>query len=90
MIKHLDIRVSGRVRGVFFRASAKNKADELGIFGTVKNELNGDVTVEAEGEEETLKLFFQWCRHGPKNAQVENVSVNEGSLKNFKGFFVLR
>ncbi|HCW06632.1 MAG TPA: acylphosphatase [Cytophagales bacterium] len=89
-MKHVDIRVIGKVQGVFFRASTKNKADELGLVGTVKNEPNGDVTIEAEGQEEMIQPFLQWCARGPKNAVVENLIVTEGDPKNFKGFFVLR
>jgi acylphosphatase len=53
MKKHFNIRISGRVQGVFFRASTKAKAEELGISGFVQNEPDGSVYIEAEGEEAT-------------------------------------
>ena len=53
-MKHLSIRVSGKVQGVFFRASTKDRADELHIKGTVGNNADGSVSIEAEGEDENL------------------------------------
>jgi len=84
----LNIHVSGKVQGVFFRASAKDEADQLGVKGFVRNELNGDVYIEAEGEDDQLKLFLEWCRRGPRRASVENVDVEEAELKNFVSFEV--
>jgi len=57
-MRHLNIRVSGKVQGVFFRASTKEQADQLGVKGFVRNEPNGDVYIEVEGDEEKLKIFF--------------------------------
>ena len=84
----MNIHVSGKVQGVFFRASAKDEADQLGVKGFVRNELNGDVYIEAEGEDDQLKLFLEWCRRGPRRASVENVDVEEAELKNFVSFEV--
>jgi len=61
-------------------------ADLLGIKGFVRNEANSNVYIEAEGEEEVLTRFIQWCHHGPENAAVKYVSVNEDELVNFEGF----
>jgi acylphosphatase len=89
-MKHLNIRISGKVQGVFYRASTKESADRLGIKGFVRNEGNGDVYIEAEGEEGQLKLFLEWCQRGPTRARVENVEVVESSLVNFLLFEVRR
>jgi acylphosphatase len=89
-MKHLNIRVSGRVQGVFFRASTKDQADLLGVKGFVRNESNGDVYIEAEGDEIQLPKFLKWCKQGPSRARVENLEVNEGELKNFVNFEVRR
>ena len=85
-MKHLNIRVSGKVQGVFFRASAKERAEQLGVKGFVRNVLNNEVYIEAEGEEETLQLFLNWCARGPSRAQVENVKAEESPLENFVVF----
>jgi acylphosphatase len=89
-MKHLKIRISGKVQGVFFRASAKEKADEAGVTGFVRNEPDGKVYVEVEGEEAALKAFTEWCRQGPRRAQVENVSVVDGEVMTFSGFEIRR
>ena len=82
--------VSGRVQGVFYRASAKTKADELGIMGFVQNLPDGEVYMEAEGPDEKLDLFKAWCSEGPPRAQVEQVEITEGDLRNFTSFGILR
>lgn len=90
MKKHVSIKVSGTVQGVFYRASTKKKADELNIKGFVRNERNGDVYIEAEGEEKELARFVEWCRTGPPAAVVETVEVAEGPLKGFASFVIER
>lgn len=86
MIKHLDIKISGLVQGVFFRASAKEQAENLGLRGFARNEEDGAVYIEAEGEEDNLEKFTAWCKKGPSLAQVEKVEVSLGKFKNFTGF----
>ena len=90
MKRHMSILVSGRVQGVFYRASAKAKADELGITGFVQNMPDGNVYIEAEGTEEKLDHFKAWCSKGPSRAQVEQVEIREGDLQNFTSFGILR
>ena len=90
MKKHFSIRISGVVQGVFFRASAKRKADAYGIKGYVKNERDGSVYVEAEGEEKNLEEFIRWCRTGPERASVKSCEVNEGAVKGFSDFVIER
>lgn len=89
MIKHFNIKIYGRVQGVFFRESAKNKAEELEINGFAKNEPDGILYIEAEGKEEKLKEFLDWCGYGPELADVEKVDFDEEEkLKSFKKFEV--
>jgi acylphosphatase len=89
-MKHLSIHVSGKVQGVFFRASTKAKAEEFNIKGKVRNNADGSVSIEAEGEEECLRRFVEWCRRGPKFAQVERCEVKDTEILNFKGFTIER
>jgi acylphosphatase len=86
MKQHLDIMIFGRVQGVSFRWSAKEKADCLGVCGYAENRSDGSVHLEAEGEEQTLAAFTEWCRHGPPLASVERVEVNYAPLKNYRDF----
>lgn len=89
-MKHINIKVTGKVQGVFFRASTKAVADQMGVKGLVKNEKDGSVYIEAEADEITLELFIDWCHEGPEKAKVENVSIADGDLKNYRNFEVIK
>ena len=89
-MKHLSIHVSGRVQGVFFRASTKEKAEKFDIKGTVRNNMDGSVSIEAEGEEKNLQEFIEWCKQGPKFANVDRCEVSEKPLHHFKNFAIER
>lgn len=90
MIKHVNIKLIGRVQGVFFRVAIKEKAEELKVKGFVRNEDDGSVYVEAEGETEGLEKLVEWCRQGPRLAQVTNVLVEPGAREQFTDFSILR
>ena len=84
--KHLNIKIYGQVQGVFFRVTAKEKAEKLRIKGFARNEEDGAVYIEAEGEKDKLDKFLEWCKNGPDKAQVEKLEVTEGPVKNFSSF----
>jgi len=86
MRRHLNIKVFGNVQAVFFRASAESLAKKLDITGFARNEPDGSVYIEAEGEELPLQEFVGWCRQGSDFAKVRNIETKEGELKNFTGF----
>jgi len=86
--KHLNIKVFGRVQGVFFRDSVGRKAEEWGIRGFVRNESDGSVYIEAEGPEEALEKLVNWCWEGPEFAKVTRVEIEEGDIKEFENFQV--
>ncbi|MVN19974.1 acylphosphatase [Mucilaginibacter arboris] len=88
--KHLDIKVSGKVQGVSYRATTKAVADQLGIKGFVKNEEDGSVYVEAEGDAPMIVSFLEWCHEGPDTARVEQVESKEGEMKNYRNFEVVK
>lgn len=89
-MKHIKIKVSGKVQGVFFRASTKAVADQMGVKGLVKNEKDGSVYIEAEADAATLELFVEWCNEGPEKSKVENVVVKAGEIKNYRNFEVVK
>ena len=65
--------VSGKVQGVFFRASARDKALKLGLQGHAKNLADGRVDALAVGDSDQIDAFARWLRHGPPMARVEAV-----------------
>jgi acylphosphatase len=87
-VVHLIIK--GKVQGVFFRATAKNVADELGIKGWVKNTVEGDVEAMASGSQEQLGKFIAWCHKGPDRAAVTDVIVLEKEEQPFETFKIVR
>ena len=76
----MDIRahvfISGRVQGVFYRASTKNMAEQLGLKGWVRNTSDGLVEAVFEGEETVVKDMISWCHKGPRSAEVSDVTVD--------------
>lgn len=87
---HKNILISGKVQGVYYRASAKHKAEELGIKGFVANKPDGKVYSEAEGDLVIVDQFIAWCKVGPASAEVTSVDVATGHLKNFTDFRIIR
>jgi len=90
MIRHLDIIIKGKVQGVGYRFITKAVADQLGVKGFVKNELNGDVYIAAEGDKLSLDMFLEWCKDGPEQALVNLVESHEGELKNYRNFEIVK
>lgn len=86
MLKSKRFWISGRVQGVFYRASTGQKAKSLGISGWVRNLSDGRVEVVATGTETVLSEFEKWLWQGPENARVESVTVREEPLAEFDGF----
>lgn len=90
MLLTYSITVSGKVQGVFYRQSTKEKALTLGLTGNVMNKKNGDVEIIATGTKEKLDALVDWCHQGPSNAIVKNVIVKEFPLQLFEHFIIHR
>jgi acylphosphatase len=86
MKKGRIIRVYGKVQNVGFRFYTVRSAEEHRIMGFVRNEPDGSVYIEAEGEEDDLEIFTAWCRTGPKWARVDRFDVIESPLTGFQKF----
>ena len=90
MIQHLNITVQGKVQGVSYRVTTKAVADQLGIRGLVRNQANGNVYIEAEAEPMLMDMFIEWCHNGPDAARVTAVNTEEGDVKNYRNFEVVK
>ena len=81
--------VKGRVQGVFFRASARRKAEELRLTGWVRNNPDGTVEAVVEGNTDMVENFVNWCREGPPDARVAAVDVTRsGATDEFTHFII--
>ena len=78
--------VSGKVQGVFFRASTRLRAENLGLTGYAKNLATGEVEVVAHGSEAALAALETWLASGPPAARVSAVVRHAAESSNVRGF----
>jgi acylphosphatase len=82
--------ISGRVQGVYFRASAQDVARARRLAGWIRNRSDGAVEVVVEGEAEAVEGFIAWCHQGPPGAHVTTVQVTTGPYSGeFRGFRIV-
>ena len=89
-IKRIRAIVSGRVQGVYYRASTETEARRLGLTGWVRNLSNGDVEFEAQGPEGVIDALIKWAYQGPEMAQVALVEVANIAISNENHSFDIR
>lgn len=80
--------VSGRVQGVGYRAWARHQARSLGLRGWVRNVSDGTVELMLVGNEDTLALMIDACRHGPPGAWIERLEESAGNAHGVGDDFV--
>jgi acylphosphatase len=86
-MKKVKAIISGRVQGVWFRASTLEKALEYGVHGTVRNLVDGRVELVAEGEDEQVDRLLRWAENGPTMAAVDRVELEDlPRVKEFTDF----
>ena len=90
MIKNYQIHVLGTVQGVWYRKYTCEEAIKLNLKGFVRNEQDGAVYVEAEGEESALIQLLQFLKQGSPMSKVSSVSHEIAPLKNIEGFTISR
>jgi len=82
----VHLLIAGRVQGVWYRGSTRDKARELGLTGWVRNLVDGRVEAVACGPRSQLEALIQWCHQGPPAARVTEVSVEWREGESFEGF----
>jgi len=90
MIRSYKIIVKGRVQGVNYRFNAQAIAHKLNLTGFVRNLHDGSVLAHAEGEEENIHRFIEWCNMGPRLADVTEVQPEEQEVKKYQTFEIKR
>ena len=75
------------MQGVGFRYSARHEAEKLDLAGLARNEEDESVYIEAEGDEDNLKAFLDWCKQGPWFAKVDRIKEDwSDNLKEYSSF----
>lgn len=87
-MRRVRVRVSGKVQGVFFRATCAERARALHLSGWVRNARDGGVEAVFEGDPESVEAMLAWCRAGPPLARVEDVAVTDQAPRGGAGFRV--
>jgi len=82
--------IKGKVQGVYYRASAQERAQALGLTGWVRNTPEGDVEAVASGDQSVIDEFIAWCHHGPRQAKVVSVEVSSLPEARFDDFGIRR
>ena len=83
---HYRIKISGQVQGVGFRWNAAHQAKKFGINGFARNAPDGSLYIEAEGSEDQLGKFVEWCKRGPRSAMVESLNFDSLPPANYRDF----
>ena len=78
--------VRGRVQGVFFRNSCRREASSRGVAGWVTNRPDGAVEAVFEGEPGAVRAMVDWCRRGPRGADVDSVDQTAEDPEALSGF----
>jgi acylphosphatase len=88
MTKAVDVRITGMVQGVSFRAYTRQQAQGLGVTGWVRNEPDGSVAGHFEGPAHAVDALVEWCRQGPAYAEVRGVAVTDAEPTRADAFVV--
>ena len=90
MLRNYKIIVKGKVQGVGYRFNAQATAHKLNLTGFVKNLHDGSVLIQAEGSEENVNKFIEWCYVGPRYADVTEVNAEEKEYAGYPTFEIKR
>jgi acylphosphatase len=78
--------VHGHVQGVFFRDSCWRQAEARGVAGWISNRRDGAVEAVFEGKPEDVAALVEFCRHGPRGAEVRSVEESREEPEGLTGF----
>ncbi|MES2680297.1 MAG: acylphosphatase [Bacteroidota bacterium] len=90
VLRNYRIIVKGKVQGVGYRFNAQARAHQFNLTGFVKNLHDESVLIQAEGEEEKVNQFIEWCYVGPRWAEVTEVHAEETALAGYQTFEIKR
>ncbi|TYK64886.1 acylphosphatase [Colwellia echini] len=82
------VHISGRVQGVYFRASSQQQAIDLSLSGYARNLTDGDVEVMLCGEQANIDKMLLWLAHGPEEAEVTDIKYKQVALQSYSFFSI--
>jgi acylphosphatase len=82
------VKVHGRVQGVFFRDSTRERAEAYGVAGWAQNMPDGSVEAVLEGEPDAIERVMRFLQSGPSHADVEHIEVTEEEPEGLSGFSI--
>ncbi|MCF6291279.1 MAG: acylphosphatase [Desulfobacterales bacterium] len=86
----VQVIVSGRVQGVYFRAFTREEAESLGLSGWVRNRADGTVEALIQGEPQAVERMLAWFHTGSPHSQVDGVRVTEKEVRDERVSFEIR
>ena len=69
------LKITGRVQGVFYRESMRQRANQLGVTGWVRNCADGSVEAVVQGDASAVGQMIEWAQRGPESARVDKVDT---------------
>jgi acylphosphatase len=76
-LRRVHLKISGRVQGVFYRATTQDEAQSRGLTGWVRNMPEGHVEAEVQGSPDAVDELIDECRAGPPMAKVTDIEVSD-------------
>ena len=89
MKKSIRVYITGNIQGIYFRSFIKENAEKYNVKGFVRNLEDGRVEVFLEGNSEDVNKMVEFCKTGPKHAQVRDIQIKQEKFQDFKNFKVL-
>ncbi|HSA52376.1 MAG TPA: acylphosphatase [Yinghuangia sp.] len=86
--QRIRVLVSGRVQGVFYRATCEREARAAGVSGWVRNCPDGRVEAVFEGDPDAVERMAAWVRRGPRKARVDDVELYDEPVQGLRDFVV--
>ena len=89
-MRRVRLVIRGLVQGVSYRANAAHEGRRLGVTGWVRNQPDGSVLLEAQGDADRIESLIDWCKQGPSLAEVERVETSDVPLERDERGFAIR
>ena len=89
-MKTIRVYLTGAIQGVFFRKFLKEKADELGIRGYVRNLEDGRIEIVAEGKDNAIDEMWGVCQKGNPHTEIKDIQMEKLTHQGFDGFKIMK